>query len=621
MKISLVRTDKGQKVFLSTRSVRGFMERVQTPTLTRDVMRLREFVARGNELRYFSPLGLMAQVYPSVELAKEENGVLRMVAFNGIVALHVSGLAQKEDRDAVKEAARMLPMTLAAFVGGDGQSMEILVRVGCADGTLPQEETDAEAFCRVAYEKAFMTYSGVLPCPLERNGWGLRGHFVMTGDAEAFFNAEAVALKVEDRAWRNGTDGSEGRDGKDERDGDDETDGRVGKEDVSQTTRRLIKFLDERFAFRYNVIMGYTEYRANVAWTKEDWMPCDERAENTLLIEARLAGLNVHDKDVRRYVQSGYIKRYDPLREYLWDLHLQRVWDGEGHIARLAKTVPCDIPQWELWFRKWFLYMVAQWLGRTRRYGNAVVPLLISRQGCNKSTFCRCMLPQHLQWGFTDSLNLSEKRQVLLAMSQFLLINLDEFNQISPKVQEGFLKNLLQLPTVKTKRPYGRHVEEFPRLASFIATTNEVNVLSDPTGSRRFIGVPLKGAIDVDYVPNYDQLYAEAVEAVLGGEQYWFTEEEEQDIMAHNQQFQLVPPAVQYFKEYFDVAKDDAEGEWLSAAGVYEVLRQHVGAGLKAEGVNKFGRYLAGIPELRQRRVRGVRQYLLKRKTGTKGRE
>ena len=117
---------------------------------------------------------------------------------------------------------------------------------------------------------------------------------------------------------------------------------------------------------------------------------------------------------------------------------------------------------------------------------------------------------------------LSEKRQVLQAMSQFLLINLDEFNQISPQVQQGFLKNLLQLPTVKIKPPYGSHVQEFPRLASFIATSNMTDILSDPSGNRRFLGVELTGPIDVSGRLNYEQLYAQAMQALERGEKSYF---------------------------------------------------------------------------------------------------
>ena len=136
---------------------------------------------------------------------------------------------------------------------------------------------------------------------------------------------------------------------------------------------------------------------------------------------------------------------------------------------------------------------------------------------------------------------LSEKRQVLQAMSQFLLINLDEFNQISPQVQQGFLKNLLQLPTVKIKPPYGSHVQEFPRLASFIATSNMTDILSDPSGNRRFLGVELTGPIDVSGRLNYEQLYAQAMQALERGEKSYFDAKETAIIMQHNRQLSRFP--------------------------------------------------------------------------------
>lgn len=253
-------------------------------------------------------------------------------------------------------------------------------------------------------------------------------------------------------------------------------------------------------------------------------------------MDARLTGLNVWDKDVSRYVKSDKIRNYNPIEEYLWEVHGK--WDGIDHIGRLAQTVPTKNPHWERWFRTWVLAMVAQWKGRNRRYGNSVAPLLISSQGYNKSTFCRSLLPDELQWGYTDNLSLDEKRPVLQAMSQMLLVNLDEFNQISPRVQEGFLKNTIQLARVKAKRPYGKHVEDFPRLASFIATTNIADVLADPTGNRRFIGIELTGPIDVRMRPNHEQIYAQAQALIDQGEPYWFDDQETRLIMQHNRQFQ-----------------------------------------------------------------------------------
>ena len=187
--------------------------------------------------------------------------------------------------------------------------------------------------------------------------------------------------------------------------------------------------------------------------------------------------------------------------------------------------------------------MVDQWRCRSdRKYGNSLVPLLVSPQGFNKSTFCRRLLPLELQWGFNDNLVLEEKKQVLQAMAQFLLINLDEFNQISAKQQEGFLKNLLQLPCVKIKRPYGSHVEEMPRLASFMATSIIKDVLSDPSGSRRFVCVELSAPIIVDADIDYQQLYAQALAALDGGERCYLNMEETRLLMTSNEDFQSVLP-------------------------------------------------------------------------------
>ncbi len=368
-------------------------------------------------------------------------------------------------------------------------------------------------------------------------------------------------------------------------------------EAVGREVRQLVGYLQKRYVFRYNTIMGYTEYRPNTTWF-QDWQPVDERVINSFTMDARLTGLNVWDKDVSRYVKSDKIRNYNPIEEYLWEVHGK--WDGIDHIGRLAQTVPTKNPHWERWFRTWVLAMVAQWKGRNRRYGNSVAPLLISSQGYNKSTFCRSLLPDELQWGYTDNLSLDEKRPVLQAMSQMLLVNLDEFNQISPRVQEGFLKNTIQLARVKAKRPYGKHVEDFPRLASFIATTNIGDVLADPTGNRRFIGIELTGPIDVSVRPNHEQIYAQAQALIDQGEPYWFDDQETRLIMQHNRQFQLKSPAEQYFHEQFKVAEDEKTGMWMTAAAILSSLRETYGASLlKQTSLVAFGRALSNMEGMR----------------------
>ena len=193
---------------------------------------------------------------------------------------------------------------------------------------------------------------------------------------------------------------------------------------VEPLMQTIIRRMTTRYVLRHNTVMGYTEYRPNHSWATP-WEPVTDKVINTFTTDLQLAGLNVWDRDVKRYINSTRIRDYNPIEDYLWKCRGK--WDGRDRIRTLAATVPTDDPaQWAEWFHTWFLAMVAQWQGRDRRYGNSIVPLLISAQGMHKSTFCRSLLPPELRsWGYTDNLSLAEERPVHLAMSQMLLINLD----------------------------------------------------------------------------------------------------------------------------------------------------------------------------------------------------
>lgn len=173
--------------------------------------------------------------------------------------------------------------------------------------------------------------------------------------------------------------------------------------------------------------MKYTEYATTSS--SSTYQPLDPRTQKRMTLEVQVAGIEVSIKDVRNFLESDCIYDYNPISEFL--VKCDGSWDGHDYIADLAQTVPNNNPHWTSWFRTWFLAMVNSWLpNKKHTYGNSVVPLLISGQGYNKSTFCRRLLPDELEWGYSDNLTLSDKRQVYQAMSQQLLVNLDEFNQI-----------------------------------------------------------------------------------------------------------------------------------------------------------------------------------------------
>lgn len=373
----------------------------------------------------------------------------------------------------------------------------------------------------------------------------------------------------------------------------------------------MMEFLRERYLFRFNCVTGSTEYRQRCGDT--GFLPLDRRVMKRMALEVEQGVCGATFNDVRYFLESDMLAAHDPLKEFL--SKCRGTWDGTDRIRRLAGTVKCGNPNWTDWFYRWFLGMVEQWDNPVhgKLYGNSTVPLLISEQGFRKSTFCRRLLPPELSWGYCDSLVISEKRQVMLAMSQFLLVNLDEFNQISPTLQEGFLKNMLQLPTVKAKRPYGRVMEEMPRRASFIATSNITDPLSDPTGNRRFIAVELTEPIDVSQPIDYPQLYAQALAALDSGERGYFNQDETLMIMESNRRFEAKSPMEQCFKTVFRAAKSTDEGRFMTASEIVVELKSIYGCAMNVKGLSAFGRCLHAIPGLKHRMTSRGTEYLIRK--------
>lgn len=608
MRITVIRTNRQHQLCVTNRSIGHLLERMLKDDSKFTIQKFRDMVPSMN-FGYdgYKDMPTWHRVYPAAEFQKDENGNLRMKAFNGLLLLSFRNILKPEDVQLVKKQAAFLPSTLIAVTGADGRSVEILVKFSDEKGELPTDEEHADRLYQSAYRHILPIYQSVIHAEIASQKPSIRSYFLLTLDTQPYYNPQAVALKVDEKLMLQEPTPSIPEAKSDPTDKKEKS-MKGSKENIE----KMMKYLNEKYDLRYNMVMKYTEY---VPKDKEwiGFQAVEPRVQKSLTLEVQLAGINVSIKDVRNFLESNFIKNYNPVEEFLFTCYDN--WDGKDHIRALARTVPTNNPHWEDWFYTWFLAMVEQWHNRTgRQYGNSVAPLLISQQGYNKSTFCRRLIPPQLQWGYTDNLILSEKRQVLQAMSQCLLINLDEFNQISAKVQQGFLKNLIQLPNVKYKPPYGSHVQEFPRTASFIATSNMDDILTDPSGNRRFIGIELTGPIDVSVRPNYQQLFAQAEKAIWNGEKTYFDAEQTALIMENNRRYQQVDPVMQCFSESFTPTEDENEGTFMTAAAIFSELKAKYGASLEAKSLLSFGRCLKNIDGLKRKRTMKGTEYLVIRR-------
>ena len=611
MKFTITHRNKKNQLLVSTKSLERFLERIVNDDAKNTVENFREYVPwLTNGYDGYKDMLTWMHVHPAAEFQKSENGLLKMKQNNGILLLTFVNIKEEGGVAAAKQNVASLPSTLAAFMGADGISLHVLVKYALSKGTLPNEEAEADRIYKQAFHTFAPLYQILVKATMQMPEPSIYSDFLLTRDSLPYYREDALPLMLNEVIHTV----EKPVDNMNEVDVDNSFE-HVDKDskELSDNIMSMIRFLCKKYDFRYNSVMKFTEYRPK---DKDYWgfQPVDARVQKRMTLEVQLANIRVSIKDVRNYLESDLLSTYNPVENFLFKC--MGKWDGKDHIRALARTVPTDNPHWEDWFYTWFLAMVDQWRSYShRKYGNSVAPLLISKQGYNKSTFCRSLVPPELQWGYNDNLVLSEKRQVLQAMCQALLLNLDEFNQISPQVQQGFLKNIIQLPSVKMKPPYGSHVQEFPRMASFIATSNMEDILSDPSGNRRFLGVELSGPIDVSQLPNYEQLYAQALSALQAGEKTYFDAEQTKLIMASNRKFEVISPVDQYFNLYFDLTDDAKLGEYLTAAEIFQELKSHIGSSVKLSNLISFGRKLSQMPSIHRKRFNDGMRYLVARKS------
>ena len=336
-------------------------------------------------------------------------------------------------------------------------------------------------------------------------------------------------------------------------------------QETLQTMRTEI-FLTANYDMRKNLMTGVAEYRMKYS-EDQTFKPLTVEVRNDMTIEAREQGLKSWDQDVNRFIDSTRIEQYDPVNTWLDQLP---EWDGVDRIKDLAARVPTEQPHWEKYLKYWLVGMVAQWRESDKQLtGNALTPLLIGRQGCGKTRFCKILLPPELRDYYNDKLNFKNEFDLNIALTSFALINIDEFDKTTNS-QQIVLKYLLSSADVKFRPPYGKTIKQYRRYTSFIGTTNQLQPLVDPTGSRRFVCVGIPNGKSIDFTDNLDhrQLYAQALYLFNKGERFWLEDDEIQTLIEENVPYQRTVDLVEMINETFRKPKD-GEGRWW---GTTEIL-------------------------------------------------
>ncbi|MBO4801450.1 MAG: helicase [Bacteroidaceae bacterium] len=310
-------------------------------------------------------------------------------------------------------------------------------------------------------------------------------------------------------------------------------------------------YLSDHYEFRFNCISNKTEVRLRA---HEDWQHLDTRMLNSILVAARKALPEERElkTQLTSIIYSCATPVWNPVTDWLGSLP---AWDGRNRVTHLFGLIPAITAEQLYWLSVWLRSTVAHWLQMDTLHGNECVPTLIGEQGCGKSTFCQRLLPTHLREYYLDHVNLSNKFDKEMALTNNLIVNLDELDQIKPH-QQAELKQMLSKVCVNGRPIYGREQSDRLRYASFVATTNNRHPLRDRTGSRRYIcievprGQEIDNTVEIEYEQLYAQLLAElalvgdpvthALKSLPGKQpqRFWFTTEETRSIQRANVRYQ-----------------------------------------------------------------------------------
>ena len=371
---------------------------------------------------------------------------------------------------------------------------------------------------------------------------------------------------------------------------------------ASSKNSEIEAYLSTHYEFRYNTVLGRTEYRSK---NDAHFSKVGRYEINTLRREINNdIGIITSSENLYSIIESSFSPRINPIQEYFKGLPLVDVSSSSPFslkaIPDLASCVVVrNSDKWLPYLTKWLVAVVANAMD-DRECRNHTCLVLTGEQGKFKTTFLDLLCPPALHgYSYTGKIYPQEK-DTLTYIGQNLIVNIDDQLKALNKRDENELKNLITCPMVKYRMPYDKYVEEHPHLASFVASVNGNDFLTDPTGSRRFLPFEVL-SIDIERAKaiSVDNVYAEAKALLKSGFRYWFDDDEIAELYTESEDFQVQTAEMELLLRCFEKPTEDESyslmttTEILTYLGIYThqpLVAKRMGEALKKAGYIKVSK-------------------------------
>ena len=367
---------------------------------------------------------------------------------------------------------------------------------------------------------------------------------------------------------------------------------------VQQIVSKDIKYKSENVSADITVFVKTFPLRKNTITRNVELnnKPIDDSDINSIFLDSK-ALFKESTKDlITAILFSNRIDTYNPLHEFFeQDLH---VGDDCPNVALLLNSINSDTPNADKFITKWLISVVAS------AYGiHSPLVLIFSgeKQGTGKTHWFRYLLPKELRFLFAESKMDAGKDDEILMTKKLLILD-DEYGGKSKK-EEKRLKELTSKEFINVREPYGRVSNDLRRLAVFCGTSNETQILSDPTGNRRQIPIHIL-EINHELYNQCDKaaLWRELYAMFCAGVEYTILKEEIELLNQSTDAFKHSTPEEDLIHKKLEIG-DRAFGEWMSLTDVQQYLMMET----KFNYLNtqRIGSILTALGYIKERKLRG----------------
>ena len=352
-------------------------------------------------------------------------------------------------------------------------------------------------------------------------------------------------------------------------------------------------FINDRMLLRHNVVTGRTEYRLLSSYEHDatEWQPISDRQVTSIWRQmSQQLKKKVNIKYIYDLLSSDFVPDYHPFKFYLE--HLPK-WDGQDYILGMSVsvTVKGDSEMREQalfaqYLKKWLVGMVAGWIDDD--VVNNVILVLLGEQGSYKTTWFNYLLPPELKQYFYTKTNANRMgRDDLLTLAKYGLVCCEELDTMRPS-ELNQLKAAVTMPSIDEREAYAHFHEHRQHIASFCGTGNNPQFLSDPTGNRRWLPFEIESILSPrDHPFNYEGIYSQAYALYQQGFQFWFSQQEIQQLSAHNKQFEAPKLEQELVHLYFRKPVGVEGGIFMSVARAMQIVSANLSQKLSPEHLGR----------------------------------